>query len=152
MNSLIEVPARPVVGNSASNLQEIFDFSNEDMKDSLYIQLAPEIPRALLNLQPPPKCYKLAIRDGELNEREKSFLRVPTVEEALWACGWMNLGLAAEVYKTERVEGLRFPHEPFDEMQIVVKRAGVQGPYYSVETVPASTPLGLLMRCVYVLK
>lgn len=150
MNSLIEVPAHPIVGNVS--VQQIFDFSNEGMEESPYIQLAPEIPQHLLNLKVPPNNYILVIRTDDLQLHEKSHLRVPTVEEALWACGWMNLGLAAEICNPEKVEGLRFPHEPFDDMQIVVKRTDVQGPYYSVETVPASTPLGLLMRYVYVLR
>ncbi|HYF05731.1 MAG TPA: hypothetical protein VEA59_06200 [Patescibacteria group bacterium] len=116
--------------------------------------IAPEIDRALLDRTAPAENFMLVIYD-EVPQFALTFgkVRQPTLEEVLWATGFMNTSLATQVGKSP----IRFQHQPLIPLgtwqgsdyfrQIVVKRAG-KG--YTLETVAANKPYPN-ERFVYVL-
>ncbi|MEO8065922.1 MAG: hypothetical protein ABI643_03685 [Candidatus Doudnabacteria bacterium] len=140
MPGLLDVPAGTGRFGVDATIRPLF----ENVGIPGYFNIAAEIPPELMDAPVPESDYMLTFYDKPHTKAYRAF-RHPTVEETLWAVGWMSCELAGKICERP----MRFLHRPFRVRygrrrdpeawrQIVVKRSGAG---YAVETVAASTPV-----------
>ena len=107
MSNIVEVAGRQSLGELGCQIRTLF--ANTGIPG--YFLLATEIPPSILDLGIPDHDYHLVFNDRVLSQQQmvEAYLSYPSVQQVLWAVGYMSMEFQAVVSEGP----VRFMHHPF---------------------------------------